>query len=176
MKQLRRLLVSSAIIALPFAVGSTASAGGWAISTLDEVPAAAPDETVSVGFTIRQHGVTPVNLEDVGVEVTAPSGAIEVFPATQEGAVGHYVADVVFGEVGVHSWAIRQGWFADHELGTIDTSRVAGGAGGSSGTSWSTQFLRFGLPTLALALGGYAAIDALGTRRRRRVTVRDVAA
>jgi hypothetical protein len=32
----------------------------------------------------------------------------------------------------------------------------------------STQFLRFGMPTLALALGGYAAIDAIGSRRRRR--------
>ncbi|HEX6658133.1 MAG TPA: hypothetical protein VF065_08625, partial [Ilumatobacter sp.] len=88
--------------AVPFAVGSTASAGGWAVSTLDEVPAPAPGEAVTVGFTIRQHGVAPVNIDDVGVEVTGPSGDIEVFPATQEGAVGHYVADVVFGEVGVH--------------------------------------------------------------------------
>ena len=168
MKRLLRLLVSSAIIAVPFAVGSTAAAGGWAVSTLDEVPAAAPGETVTVGFTIRQHGVTPVNIDDVGVEVTSPSGDIEVFPATQEGAVGHYVADVVFGEVGVHSWAIRQGWFADHELGTIDTSTVAGGAGGGDGTSRSTQFLRFGMPALALALGAYAALDAFGSRRRHR--------
>jgi hypothetical protein len=171
MKRLLRVLVSSAIIAIPFAVGSTTSAGGWAVSTLDEVPAPAPGETVTVGFTIRQHGVTPVNIDDVGVEITGPSGAIELFPATQQGVVGHYVAEVVFGEVGVHSWAIRQGWFADHTLGTIDTSSAAGGAGGSGGTSWSTQFLRYGMPTLALALGGYATIDALASRRRRRTVV-----
>jgi hypothetical protein len=169
MKRLLRLLVSTAIVAIPFAVGSNASAGGWAISTLDEVPAPAPGETVMVGFTIRQHGVTPVNIEDpgldVGVVVTGPSGGVEFFPAAQEGEVGHYVADVVFGEAGVHSWAIRQGWFSDHELGTIDTSSATGTVGG--GTSMSTQFLRYGMPTLALALAGYAAIDTIGSRRRR---------
>jgi hypothetical protein len=164
-----RLLMCSAILAIPFAVGSTASAGGWAVSTLDEVPAPAPGETVTVGFTIRQHGVTPVNIDDVAVEVMGPSGAIEVFVARQEGAVGHYVADVVFGEQGVHNWAIRQGWFANQELGTIDTSADASTAGGGGGgTSSTTQFLRYGMPTLALALGGYAAIDAFSSRRRRR--------
>jgi hypothetical protein len=169
MKRLLRLLVSSAIIAIPFAAGSTASAGGWAISTLDAVPAPAPGETVTVGFTIRQHGVTPVNVDDVGVEIIGPSGDIEFFAARQEGTVGHYVADVVFGEVGAHTWVIRQGWFGDHELGTIDTSdAAAGGVDGGGGTPLSTQFLRFGLPTLALALGGYAAIDTIGSRRRRR--------
>ena len=171
MKRLLRLLVSTAIAAIPFAAVSSASAGGWAISTLDEVPAPAPGETVSVGFTIRQHGVTPVNIDDpgvdVGVVVTDPSGGVEFFPAAQEGEVGHYVADVVFGETGVHSWAIRQGWFSDHELGTIDTSNAAAAADGGGGTSMSTQFLRYGMPTLALALAGYAAIDTIGSRRRR---------
>jgi len=171
MKRLLRVLVSSAILAIPFVTGSTAGAGGWAVSTLDEVPAPEPGETVSVGFTIRQHGVTPVNIDDpgvaVGVEVTGPSGAVEFFPATQEGEVGHYVADVVFAENGVHSWAIRQGWFSDHDLGTIDTSSAGGGAAGGSGTSLPMQFLRFGMPTLALALGGYAATDAVRSRRRR---------
>ncbi len=171
MKRLLRLFVSSAVLAIPFTTGSTASAGGWAVSTLDEVPAPAPGEAVTVGFTIRQHGVTPVNVDDVGVEVTGPSGDLEFFPARQEGTVGHYVADVVFGEVGVHAWAIRQGWFADHELGTIDTSSAAGGAAGHGGSSWSTQFLRYGMPTLAVALGGYVAIDAISSRRRRRTVV-----
>ena len=136
-------------------------------STLDEVPSPAPGETAAVGFTIRQHGVTPVNVDDVGVEVAGPSGDVELFPARQEGTVGHYVADVVFGEVGVHTWAIRQGWFGDHELGTIDTSTAAGAADGSGGTSWSTQVLRFGMPTLAVVLAGFAAADAVRSRRRR---------
>jgi hypothetical protein len=167
MKRLLRVLVSSSILAIPFVTASTASAGGWAVSTLDEVPAPAPGETVTVGFTIRQHGVTPVNIDDVGVEVTGPSGAVEFFAAAQEGAVGHYVADVVFGESGVHTWAIRQGWFADHNLGTIDTSTGASGAAEGGGTSSSTQFLRFGMPALALALAAYAASDAIRSRRQR---------
>ena len=172
MKRLLRVLVSSAILTIPFAAGSNASAGGWAISTLDEVPAPAPGETVTVGFTIRQHGVTPVNIDDpgvaVGVMVTGPSGDVEFFPAAQEGQVGHYVADVVFGEPGVHTWAIRQGWFADHELGTIDTSAAtSSAAAGGGGTSSTTQFLRFGMPTLALALAAFAASDAIRSRRQR---------
>jgi hypothetical protein len=167
MKRLLRVLVSSAILAIPFVTGSTAAAGGWAVSTLDEVPAPAPGETVAVGFTIRQHGVTPVNIDDVGVEVTGPSGDVEYFVATQEGDVGHYVANVVFAESGVHTWAIRQGWFADHELGTIDTSSGASSAASGGGTSTTTQFLRFGMPTLALALAAYAASDAIRTRRQR---------
>ena len=73
----------------------------------------------------------------------------------------------MFGESGVHTWAIRQGWFADHELGTIDTSSGATSATGGGGTSSSTQFLRFGMPTLALALAAYAASDAIRSRRRR---------
>jgi hypothetical protein len=170
------MLVCSAIVAMPLAAGSSASArGGWAISTLDEMPAPAPGESVTIGFTIRQHGVTPVNIDepgvDVGVVVTEPSGGVVFFPAAQEGAIGHYVADVVFGEVGVHSWAIRQGWFSDHDLGTIDTSKAGSGDAGTSGTSTSTQLLRYGMPTLAVALAGYAAIDAIGSRRRRRAVV-----
>ena len=174
MNRLLRMLMCSAIVAIPFATGSTASArGGWAVSTLDEVPAPSPGESVTVGFTIRQHGVTPVNVEGAGVKTTAPSGDVEIFPARQEGAAGHYVADVVFGEAGVYTWAIRQGWFADQELGTIDTSTGAGGVDGGSNTSTSTstQLLRYGMPTLALALAGYAAIDAIGSRRRRHTVV-----
>ena len=168
MKRLLKVLVSSAILAIPFVTGSTAAAGGWAVSTLDELPAPSPGETVTVGFTIRQHGVTPVNLDDVGVEVTGPSGDLEYFAARQEGAVGHYVANVLFGESGVHTWAIRQGWFADHELGTIDTSTATtSAAAGGGGTSSSTQFLRFGMPTLALALAAFAASDAIRSRRHR---------
>jgi hypothetical protein len=103
------------------------------------------------------------------VEVTAPSGGVQFFPARPEGTVGHYVADVVFGEIGVHKWAIRQGPFADHELGAIDTSTAV--VDGSGGTSTPTQLLRYGMPTLAVALAGYAAVDAIGSRRRRHSVV-----
>jgi hypothetical protein len=170
MKRLLKLLVCTFVVAVPFAAGSSASAGGWAVSTLDEVPAPAPGETVTVGFTIRQHGVAPVNVDDVSVEVRAPSGAVEIFEARQEGPVGHYLADVVFGEDGVHTWVIWQGWFGGQDLGTIDTATAAAGSDGGGGTSATTQFLRFGMPTLAVLLAGYAASDAMRSRRRR-VTV-----
>ena len=81
-----------------------ASAGGWAVSTLDEVPSPRAGEVVDVGFTIRQHGVTPVNLDgDVGVELTGPAGRTAFFPAEQTGAPGHYVARVEFAAHGESS-------------------------------------------------------------------------
>jgi hypothetical protein len=171
MKRLLELLMCTVVVALPFAAGTTASAGGWAVSTLDEVPAPATGETVTVGFTIRQHGVAPVNVDDVSVEVRAPSGAVEIFEARQEGTVGHYVADVVFGEDGVHTWVIWQGWFGGQDLGSIDTSTAAAGTDVAGGDiSASTRFLRYGMPALAVLLAGYAASDVMRSRRRR-VTV-----
>ncbi|MEO8162945.1 MAG: hypothetical protein ABI590_04110, partial [Ilumatobacteraceae bacterium] len=52
-------------------VGSLATAGGWAVSTLDEVPVPIAGEPIDVGFTIRQHGITPVDIsENVGITIT----------------------------------------------------------------------------------------------------------
>ncbi len=36
-----------------------------------------------IGFTIRQHGVTPVDLADVAIAVTGPSGETTVYPAAE---------------------------------------------------------------------------------------------
>jgi len=77
--------------------GAPAAAGGWAVGTLDPVGSATAGETVLVGFTIRQHGVTPVTLDDapgspVGIEIVDGSGIAHRFPAVADGPVGHHVA------------------------------------------------------------------------------------
>lgn len=65
MKQLISLVLTFVVVL--FAAGPI-SAGGWAVTTLDSTPAATANQTVEVGFTIRQHGVTPVNPDgDVGI-------------------------------------------------------------------------------------------------------------
>jgi hypothetical protein len=140
--------------------------GGWASSTLDEAPQAAPGEDTEIGFTILQHGRTPVNVDDVAVVIRV-DGDEQVSPAVQEGEVGHYVADVTFPPEGEYDWAIRQGWFGDFELGRLRVGGVdAAGAAASDGwwdsTPWALKVV------LALPILASAGLFVLDRSRRRR--------
>lgn len=140
------------------------------MSSLDQLPSPRAGSGVEVGFTIRQHGVTPVNVDAVGVEVTSPSGESTLFPADPRGAPGHYVARVVFPREGEFRWAVRQGWFGDQSLGTIE---VAGSGGApdpvlSNDHRWPAA-ARLGLPALALALAFVVVADVAASARRRRL-------
>ncbi len=145
--------------------GATASAGGWAVSTLDATPSPVPGQAIDVGFTIRQHGVTPIDLDEgVGIQVTAADGTVQQFPAVLQGATGHYVASVVFPVVGDYTWSVQQGWFAPQELGTL----TVGPAPGAGGDYRFPAVLRYGLPALAVVLVALALADVIVNRRRRR--------
>lgn len=146
--------------------GSPAAAGGWAVSTLDETPVPVPGQAVDVGFTIRQHGVTPVDLDEgVGIQIIAADGTAQHFPAMSEGATGHYVASVVFPVAGDYRWSVQQGWFAPQDLGTVTVGPAPDASGGDRRFP---AVLRYGLPALAAALAGGAVVDLLVNRRRRR--------
>ena len=158
------------VVAIALGFGSGASAGGWAVTTLDAVPTPVAGEQVAVGFTILQHGVTPVDLtEGVAIEVTAADGASTVFPAHLEGATGHYVATVVFPVSGTYHWSVQQGWFEPQSLGMLtvaDPSAAAAsaGGGGSSSVSWLGSILAVLAGLFALG----ALVDLVRTTRRRR--------
>ena len=191
-------LVAAVIAVAGFASG--ASAGGWAVTTLDDTPVPAAGEPMDVSFTIRQHGVTPVDVDDVAVIVAASDGTATVFPATSDGRTGHYVATVTFPEAGPAKWSVRQGWFGEQELGAVTVAPPTGAAAASSGastanaassakavqtadasslgttttTTTSYRFpwiVRVGLPALAVLLAGAALADALSGRPRRHRTV-----
>ena len=54
--------MGSLLVVLTLSALSTTAAwgGGWAVITLDELPASPrAGETMSVGFTVLQHGITP---------------------------------------------------------------------------------------------------------------------
>lgn len=152
-----------------------ASAGGWAVTTLDRVPAAHVGAVVPVGFVIRQHGVTPVQLHagpdaDLGIEARTASGRAEFFTASASGPVGHYTADVVFREVGEATWSVHQGWFGPQELGAVTVAAaVAVGPDTASGSvsrhDWPAP-VRLALPLLALGAAAVAVGDAVRGRRR----------
>jgi len=117
---MRRLALASCIVVAGLLIGGpTASAGGWAVTTLDPLPSISPDETAVIGFTIRQHGVTPVDLDGVALVVVRSEGGEPLrFPARLEGPTGHYVADLRV-PAGEHRWFVEQGFFAAQELGQL---------------------------------------------------------
>jgi len=162
----RALAIGAAACALLATTALPAAAavkGGWATSTLDEAPRAEPGATTDVGFTIRQHGQRPVNVDDVAVVIRVDGGD-QTWPAVQQGPVGHYVAEVTFPDEGEYGWAIRQGWFGDYDMGRL---KVGGVAGVSSGSRWSdTSWTLRGL--LVLPIVASAGLFLLDRSRRRR--------
>ena len=110
---MRRFILTLAVFLSALAIAAPAAAGGWAVSTLDALPAPEPGEPIEIGFTIRAHGVTPVTVEDgpVGIEIVTLDGTATFFEAIADGPVGHYVATVVFPAAGDYRWAVSQGWY-----------------------------------------------------------------
>ncbi len=140
-----------------------AARGGWAVTTIDSVPTPVPGRPIDVEFTIRQHGVTPVDLDEgVSITVTSTDGTGRVFPAATTNVVGHYVAAVTFPAAGEFAWSVQQGWFAPQDLGSITV-----GSPPSSGS------YRYSAPTryvIGLAGLGFATVAiGDGLRRRRRL-------
>lgn len=171
-----RILTAAAVLLLVTALGTVdgeteeASAGGWAVASIDAVPTPRAGASEEVGFTILQHGVTPVDLLDdpgneVGIELVSDDGSIDFFPAVSGGAVGHYLATVRFDEAGDHEWSIRMGWFGSQALGTVT---VTGAGSSADGSSWPAA--RVALSVLAAALAAGAAVDLWSSRRRARLS------
>jgi len=178
-----RMFVAAGTALVGILVPAAASAGGWAMSSLDPMSVPVAGEEIEVGFTVRQHGVTPVNPDDQGGEsvavvIRSASGEEAVFTAHQEGPTGHYVADVTFPEPGRAHWAIRQGWFGAHDLGAMDVAdpdtargEQAGAAaappeGAAGGDHRWPLTARAGATVVAVAAAGVAIVDAWRSRRR----------
>jgi hypothetical protein len=167
-----RLFLAGLLALVVAASASSASAGGWALASLDEIPAATAGDSVDVGFTILQHGQTPAVLESgVGIELVLADGTTEFFPAAADGVPGHYVATVTFpAEAGTYQWIAHMDWFGMYELGSIDvgpSTSSATGSGTAGGSSiWSD--LRWLTLAASIVLGGVAIGDLAITRRRRR--------
>jgi hypothetical protein len=119
----RRTGIAFTVVAIALALATPALAGGWAVVTLDTLPREVhAGQALQIGFMVRQHGKTPTNLnlngeplapvltaqkQDTGAaKDDANTSALRV-EARQEGAVGHFVADVSFPADGVWSWQIE---------------------------------------------------------------------
>ena len=127
---MRRLTLSLAVFALALAALATpALAGGWAVTTFDDMPGQiVSGKEYALGYTIRQHGATPINVDKTEIVAVAVSGRTLSFPGKSDGAVGHYVATVFFPAGGTYTWQVTQGDFAAQDLGKLSVIAAAGTA------------------------------------------------
>jgi len=83
-------------------------AGGWAVITLDEIPTdIVAGEPVTIGFTVMQHGETPMN--DLTPTITANIHKDQEFTVTavHDGKPGHYTATLTFSTEGKWDWSVH---------------------------------------------------------------------
>ncbi len=149
-------------------------AGGWAVVTVDELPPSLrAGAATTVGFTIRQHGRHPVNVEDVVVRATDPvNGETLTFTARQEGDVGHYVVEIVLPKAGLWNWEIQPAWFPPMTMAPMPVlDNVTGPqeiAAGLAGLGHLLPWLVTGLG--AVLLSSAALSPRFATRRFRLMT------
>jgi ABC-type multidrug transport system fused ATPase/permease subunit len=136
------------------AVVLPALAGGFAVTTFDQLPTTfRAGESYRLGYTVRQHGVTPVpGLTTRIIAQQAATGVTEIFAGTADGLAGHYAATVRLPSDGVWLWHVEQGPFAPQQLGTLtvlpsaDIERVQESSSGGLRAA-----LRIMLPVATLA-------------------------
>jgi hypothetical protein len=104
-------LLTGALLAA--AVAAPTLAGGWASATLDDTGSGGSGGTTAgeetqVGFTLKQHGVTPINWEQATFVGQNPStGETVRAQARPSGGPGHYVATVTFPSAGEWTWHLE---------------------------------------------------------------------
>lgn len=104
--RVRLSMIVAILASLLFAI--PAFAGGWAVITLDELPAnVVAGEPFTVGFTVLQHGKTPMT--DLHPTITANLYKEQelVTDAEAEGKPGHYIATVTLPKEGEWQWSVQ---------------------------------------------------------------------
>lgn len=91
-----------------FAVVFPVFAGGWAVITLDELPTdVVVGKPFTIGFTVLQHGKTPMTDLEPTVTAKLSKGEQRTFFAVPEGKPGHYTATLTFPQDGNWEWSIQ---------------------------------------------------------------------
>ena len=95
-------LLLSLVIAVP------AFAGGWAVITLDDLPTnVVAGEPLTIGFTVLQHGMTPMNDLSPTVTVILRNEEKLAFRAEADHKPGHYTATLTLPKEGSWEWYIQ---------------------------------------------------------------------
>lgn len=106
-------------------------AGGWAVISLDGLPTGVTaGYPFTVGFTVLQHGRTP--LDGLTPYVTASlSGEEVIVRAEQDKTPGHYTATLTLPTSGQWSWSI-QAFTMDQPMPTLNVAAPVAGASQSA--------------------------------------------
>jgi hypothetical protein len=115
-----RIALGIAIL-LSLVVVIPAFAGGWAVITLDELPTnVVADEPLTIGFTVLQHGRTPLNDLTPTVYVAQNEEKL-AFRAKADSKPGHYTATLTFPKDGNWEWSI-QAFTMDQPMPALNVS------------------------------------------------------
>jgi hypothetical protein len=171
----RFLTATLTALATTLLLAGTALAGGWANAIIDEPP---PDpqnagEPVTIGFTLLQHNVTPVDFGSPSVTFrNSSTGEEATVVAQQEGAVGHFVATFTFPSDGTWRYQVTH---PDLEIGmqgyspiTVGATAPGTAAGSATGTATASQSMTSLLLASLLTLA-VAAAFIVGQRRITRL-------
>ena len=181
---MRRIVIALTLVLFAVLVPNPAGAGGWAVGTLDDAsPALQAGKPTAVGYTIRQHGRTPVDLQGTGIRMRSrATGEVHEFSGRRSGPVGHYVADVVVPAAGEWAWELDMADFQLQPLGAVTVSGASALASPSgyaaphevmsSAAEDAPAWRRIGLPLLAaVAVGLFASQVFLTVRKRGDIPV-----
>ena len=173
----RRSLVQLGLITLAMlALAMPALAVGWALVTLDQLPVESrAGHTLSLGFVVWQHCVTPIDTAS-GTEPMTPrlsasnvdTGESIRADARKEGPLGHFVVDVTFPSAGVWEWQITPEPFQPTRLGQLTVLAAAAAAAepaDASGTMLEPVISRAPIRWIGAFMVLAAAALALASRR-----------
>jgi hypothetical protein len=142
MLRLRRrgaLLAPLAAVAAAAMLAGTALAGGWATATIDGGSPPAPNagEKTTIGFTLLQHGVTPISWEQVTLTGSnTETGESVTAQARPQGKTGHYIVEVTFPSAGTWTWRLQtRDLLMETSTFPPMTVRATGAAAAGSGSS-----------------------------------------
>ena len=117
------------VLIFSFALVIPVFAGGWAVISLDELPVGVvAGEPYKIGFTVLQHGRTPMTGLYPIVTARIAKDEVLTFSAEPEGKPGHYTAALTFPTSGEWDWSI-QAFTMDLQMPTLNVA-----AGGASAT------------------------------------------
>lgn len=115
------------VLILTFLFAVPAYAGGWAVISLDSLPTGVTaGEPFTVGFTVLQHGITP--LDGLTPYITASlSGEQVSVSAESDKTPGHYTATLTLPTAGEWSWSI-QAFTMDQPMPALNVAAPVAGA------------------------------------------------
>jgi hypothetical protein len=150
--QRRLALAAFSASILTLMLAATAVAGGWANAVMDTPPddPARTNEPVILGFTLLQHGQTPVDWGVAQVVLThEETGEAVVARATPDGAAGHWTVEVVLPADGSWTYQVRH----DLEISLMCAQPITVGDGHAAAAGGTAAVS----PAL-LAAGGFLAL------------------